>query len=130
MMNRERDHGQALVEFALLIPLFIFMLFIFIDIARITASYLELSNSVREGSRYAMVHVFDTDQIRDVVYDYAPSLDHSRLTISSTKGLHQVTISASYAYYPVTPVLSLFLGSNDFPTLNVQSSATLAPLYQ
>lgn len=130
MSKHQKYHGQALVEFALLIPLFIFMLFIFIDIARITTSYLELSNSVREGTRYAMVHVFDTDQIRDVVHDYAPSLDHSLLTISPAKGLHQVTITASYAYYPVTPVLKIFLGSDDFLTLNVQSSATLAPLYQ
>lgn len=130
MRIHPRQRGQALVEFALLIPLFIFLVFVFIDIARITASYLELSNSVREGTRYAMVHVFDTDQIRDVVHDYAPSLDHGLLTINSTKGLHQVTISASYAYYPVTPIMKLFLGSDDFLTLNVQSSATLAPLYQ
>lgn len=130
MKNVRRSHGQALVEFALLIPLFIFMFVVFIDIARMTASYLELSNSVREGTRYAMVHIFDETQITNVVYQYAPSLDHNKLTISSTKGLTSVEIFASYAYYPLTPGLKIFLGGSDSVTLTVQSSATLAPLYQ
>ena len=130
MKDNHTKRGQALVEFALLIPLFIFLVIAFIDLVWITTSYLQLSNSVREGTRYAAVNNFDETVIADVVEHYSPSLDHSQLNITATKDTSRVTILASYDYYPITPGLQILLGANDFVTLTVQSAGTVAPLYQ
>ena len=79
MRRQQRNQGQGLVEFALLIPLVIFMLFIFIDLAWMISSYLQLSSSVREVTRYAMVHPFIQSEIEDLVKEKTTSLDPNRI---------------------------------------------------
>jgi hypothetical protein len=51
-----RSGGQALVEFALVAPLFVLLLFAIIEGGRFIAYYETLSNATREGARYAIVH--------------------------------------------------------------------------
>ena len=41
MKTRKRGLGQALVEFALLIPLFILIVILFIDLGRATSVYIQ-----------------------------------------------------------------------------------------
>lgn len=48
--------GQALVEFALVAPLFFILIFGIIEAARFTFYNAMLSNATREGARYAIVH--------------------------------------------------------------------------
>ena len=49
------SRGQSLVEFALVIPLFLVMLFGIIDIGRVIWANDALSNAAREGARFASV---------------------------------------------------------------------------
>lgn len=79
MRSKKGNRGQGLVEFALLIPLVIFMLFIFIDLAWMISSYLQLSSSVREVTRYAMVNPFVQSEIEDLVKEKTTSLDPNRI---------------------------------------------------
>jgi len=53
---RGREDGQGLVEVALVLPLFIAMLFGIIDIGRVVWANDALANAAREGARYASVH--------------------------------------------------------------------------
>lgn len=54
--RRRGGQGQALVEFALVAPLFFLLLFSIIEFAR-AIYYMEiLNNAAREGARYAIVH--------------------------------------------------------------------------
>jgi hypothetical protein len=48
--------GQALVEFAVVLPLFLLMLFAVIDIGRVIWANDNLANAAREGARWASVH--------------------------------------------------------------------------
>jgi len=48
--------GQALVEFALVLPIFLLMLFAIIDIGRVIWANDDLANAAREGARWASVH--------------------------------------------------------------------------
>ena len=130
MRDNHTKRGQALVEFALLIPLFIFLFIAFVDLVWLTTSYLQLSNSVREGARYAMANPFNETEIEDVVEQFTPTLDHSQLTITASRDTSRVTVLASYAYRPITPGLQIFLGAPETVTLTVQSVGTIAPLYQ
>jgi Flp pilus assembly protein TadG len=51
-----RRDGQALVEFALVAPIFFLLLFGVIEGGRFILYYETLSNATREGARYAIVH--------------------------------------------------------------------------
>ena len=55
-MKRRRSSGQSLVEFSLILPILLLLLFGVIEFARFLFSYESLNNAVREGSRYAIVH--------------------------------------------------------------------------
>jgi Flp pilus assembly protein TadG len=53
---RQRRRGQALVEFALVAPVFFLLLFGIIEGGRFIFYYQVLNNATREGARYAIVH--------------------------------------------------------------------------
>src|SRR5262245_11395129 len=56
MTRRRRSRGQAMVEFALVAPLFFFLLFSLIEFGRAIYYIQMLNNAAREGARYAIVH--------------------------------------------------------------------------
>jgi Flp pilus assembly protein TadG len=58
MSRRQRSstRAQALVEFALVAPIFFLMLFALIDFGRYVYYVQILNNAAREGARYAIVH--------------------------------------------------------------------------
>jgi len=51
-----RADGQALVEFALVMPIFLALLFGVIDLGRVIWANDSLASAAREGARYASVH--------------------------------------------------------------------------
>jgi hypothetical protein len=52
----DRSIGQAMVEFALIAPIFFLILFSIIDFGRAVYYIQALNNAAREGARYAIVH--------------------------------------------------------------------------
>lgn len=50
------ERGQALVEFALVLPVFLLLVFGLIDVARAVWQENTLAYAAREGTRYAIVH--------------------------------------------------------------------------
>lgn len=56
MTARQRSRGQALVEFALVAPLFFLLLFAIIEGGRFVFYYEVLNGATREGARYAIIH--------------------------------------------------------------------------
>ena len=53
------DEGQNLVEFALLLPILMYILMGIMQFGLIFAVYLTLNNAVREGARWATIYVYD-----------------------------------------------------------------------
>lgn len=54
---RRRDHrGQSLVEFALVLPVFLLILVAVFDLGHVVWANDTLSNAAREAARYAIVH--------------------------------------------------------------------------
>lgn len=53
---RSRTLGQALVEFALVAPIFLLLLFAIIEFGWYVYSVQALNQAAREGARYAIVH--------------------------------------------------------------------------
>jgi Flp pilus assembly protein TadG len=54
--RRKRSRAQAMVEFALVAPIFFLLLFGIIDFGRYVYYVQILNNAAREGARYAIVH--------------------------------------------------------------------------
>lgn len=53
--KRDGQRGQGLVEFALVIPLLLLLLFAILDFGRAVYAYSTISNQARAGSRVAIV---------------------------------------------------------------------------
>lgn len=66
-MKRKPSHpsrgrvGQAMVEFALVAPIFFLLLFSIVEAGRFIFYYETLSNATREGARYAIVNGANVD---------------------------------------------------------------------
>jgi hypothetical protein len=61
----QEERGQATVEFALVILFLLLLLFGIVDFSRLFFAYATMSNAVREGARYAIVHPEDTAGIEN-----------------------------------------------------------------
>ncbi len=62
--NTRRRRGQALVEFALIIPLFLLLLVGIFDLGRAVFAYNTLTNAAREGARIAIVNQYEPSIIK------------------------------------------------------------------
>lgn len=56
VVPRSKGLGQALVEFALVIPLFLLLVFSVFDLGTAVFTYNSLTNAAREGARLAIVN--------------------------------------------------------------------------
>ena len=67
----QADEGQNLVEFALLLPVLMFILMGIMQFGLIFAVYLTLNNAVREGARWASIYVYDNSLSNQAANDAA-----------------------------------------------------------
>ncbi len=66
MLNRSRsrqERGQEVVEFAILLPVLIWMLFGMLDFGRVYFSAITITNAARVGARYGIIYPDDTGGI-------------------------------------------------------------------
>lgn len=55
-MRRRDDRGQSLVEFAMVLPIFLMLLVGIFDLGHVVWTNDVVANAAREGARYAIVH--------------------------------------------------------------------------
>jgi hypothetical protein len=58
--RRDRSRGQALAEFALTAPIFLFVMFALFELGRAVYYMQILDSAARDGARYAIVHGFES----------------------------------------------------------------------
>ncbi len=63
--RKDKQLGQAMVEFALVSVLFVTLVVAIADFARLYFTYSAMNNAAREGTRYGIVNPNDTDGIRN-----------------------------------------------------------------
>lgn len=125
---REREVGQALVEFALVLPMLILLLMGMFDLGRGVYAYNVVASAAREGARYAVVKPTDPTGVRTKALAVTPALDQTQLamdamackdqsgnTSSCTIG-NNVTITVRYRFRPITAF---------FATLNLVGKSTM-----
>lgn len=109
---RDRQRGTTLVEFALVAPLLLVLLFGTIEMGRVLNAMVLVSNASREGARRGSVGDSES-QVRTVVRDYltASGLDAARLntviTPSMVSGTRQIEVQLTYNLPLLIPSLNL-----------------------
>ena len=127
----KREDGQSLVEFALVVPIFLLVLFSIVDFGMAFHAWITVTNSAREGARVGAVRA-TSPQIEQRVRDTAESLDQANLTVSVTNAEGapggSVVVDVSYDYSLMTPLadlLNMVSGGSIPATLNLDSTADM-----
>ena len=119
------QRGQSLVEFALLLPLLLLILVLLFDLGRAVYYYSVIHNAAREGARYGIISPTDDAGIIAAAQAKVVGLDQSNLFITpietKTETEWYITVSVSYDFDLVTPLIDGFFGGNPL-TLQTQSS--------
>ena len=143
LQQPRRRRGQALVEFALVAPLFFLLLFAIIEGGRFVFYYEALNSATREGARYAIIHGSNAADgcpsgppaagttscdpsganvraaVRRAALGLAGSGDFISLDVIwplTNARSNPVTVRAAYGYRPVMPLL---------PNITISSESTL-----
>ena len=108
------EKGQAMVEFALVVPLLVMLLFGIIDFGRIFHTYLAIDHASREAARVASIGESDATIVSTAVTNAASvSLKSGQVSVSpgGTKSSgSDVTITITYPISFLTPVVSSITG--------------------
>jgi Flp pilus assembly protein TadG len=130
--RKNGEKGQALVEFTLLVPIFLLLLFAIVDFGMGFHAWITVTNSAREGARLGAVSAAQTD-IMDRVYQTADLPNEStQMTVTVTNAQGQpgqsVVVKVDYDYDLITPLAGLvqfFSGNVIGPTLTFSSTAEM-----
>jgi hypothetical protein len=136
---RQTELGQSLVEFSMVLPIFLLLLFALVDFGRAFYTWLQVTNAAREGARAAAVQL-DYAAVKTNIYasickSYPSncSLDTTKMSITpgNIQGARgsEATIDISYTFSFVTPIggiLQLVGGSSiSAPVISAHSSMRL-----
>lgn len=108
-MKRD-EAGQALVEMALVLPLFLILIFAVSEMAIVGYDYLSVQNSASAGANMAVIGGNDS-QVTQAITNAAPGLDPSTLSVVITPPYTQrysgqpVSITVSYPVKLILPVI-------------------------
>ncbi len=135
MRHERRFPGQAMVEFALLLPLILLILLAFMELGRIVYFKSALYNAVREGARYAVVQQLPcsaarTSEIKQKVVGYAVGVPLTSSAVSvtcdtSVPEKYRVTVRAQTVVAPMLPFMAQILGSAGH--FDVKSTMQMTP---
>ena len=146
-----RRRGQALVEFALVIPLFLLLLVSIFDLGRAVFAWNTLSNAAREGARIAIVNQYKPSIVARAkqstaiveLNDPSVTVDFYQVNADGTPDTSAqcaliavgclAVVSFEATYQPITPMVSNILFKNGVTmtaraVLSVEYSCPLDPL--
>ena len=124
---KRTPRGQALVEFALLLPILLLLAVMLVDLGRAVYSYSVVFNAAREGARYGIIHPTDGSGIEAAARNLTVGLDQDDLTVSTVlpasppESGDVVQVIATYRFRPITPLANLFV-SGGFIDLTSRST--------
>lgn len=133
-----QERGQDLVEYALILPLFLFLVLMFIELSVLFFSYVTISNAAREGARaastVAATTTCDLSCIEDLADEAARALtaglDNANLEISVTHadlaGSPSIQVEVRYRAHLLTRRMIEALGGQSFIDLSATSTMVRA----
>ena len=129
--GEKKERGQAMVEFVLVLPVFLLLVFGIVDFGMGFHAWLTVTNSAREGARLGAVRATNA-QIVQRVQDTSDTLDAANMTVTVTNAQgnpgESVVVDVDYDYTLITPldsVMGLVSGGSVGPTITFSSSADM-----
>lgn len=98
------ERGQELVEYAIALPIFAFIVIGIFDLGRVVYYYSAMQNSAREGARYGVVNPH-TNGIPDLVKTRSIGVHQSNLSVSVLWNCEVVNVDVDYDFQLVTPLI-------------------------
>jgi Flp pilus assembly protein TadG len=146
-----RSRGQGLVEFALVLPLFVLLLVAIFDLGRAVFAYNTLTNAAREGARIAIVNQYKPSIIARAkqqtqiveLNDPSVQVDFYQTNVDGTPDTSSqcalvavgclAVVSFQATYQPITPLIGNIIFKNGVTftarsVLSVEFSCPLNPL--
>ena len=123
-----RYGGQAVVEFALSLPVLLLLILGVLDAGRGVIAAVSINNAAREGARYAALHLHDgtcsslncQTEAHAVVSNSALGIDISQLQfVESVTPGGVINLVLTYPFAAAAPIIGSALGST---TLTATSS--------
>ena len=98
--SRRRSRAQGLVEFALILPILMLLIFVIIEAARLLHAWLAIENGARFGVRYAVTGEWNPDQCTTLFgADCADEAEEDAARIPSIKDAAEAGAVAILADY-------------------------------
>ena len=119
------EKGQAMVEFALVLPLLLALLCGIIDFGWLYYHQITLNNAAREGARYAVIHYDPAEDWKDAAESRMISSMagvSSAVAIVSDPVGQQITASVTATPRILTGITSTILGQ---PTMELHAACTM-----
>jgi Flp pilus assembly protein TadG len=141
---RTRSRGQSLVEFALILPVFLLFFAAVLDLGRIASAQIAVSNAAREGVFQAAVTPTDFDSSQPCPADGKTNVIYCRIALESSGGVTIAPTDVSVSCNPVdcskgigntvsvavtghfrlfTPLMAVFFGGNQNVTFTGSATA-------
>ena len=144
--SSDRRRGQALAEFAVVVPVLLVMMVALFDAGRAVINYTELSNASRVGARVAMVNqshdascVSADPTYKCAAADHTATMGIAAASIDDAEfadldgnsvvpdaevcrayGFCSVVVTVSHTFTPITPFVTAILGP-----INLTASTTM-----
>jgi Flp pilus assembly protein TadG len=101
-----RTRGQAMVEFTLILPLLLLLIFGIYQFGQAYSNYIQVTNAARDGGRKALVSRSDASGVADVISTAKNAtwwLDKNQMSVSVSPGQpwttgQNVTVTVTYPY--------------------------------
>lgn len=148
MRRHHRDgRGQALVEFALVLPIFLLILVAIFDLGRAVFAFNSITNAAREGARLAIVNqttasitnkaianaaIAETaaPNVTVIFKEAAPNADPTTNANCATLEIGcMAVVSFQTTYQPLTPIVSqiLFSGGVTLTATSIEAIEFVCP---
>ena len=112
----KKQKGQALVEFAIILPILLLFVMGIAQFGMMLNAYLTIQNSAREGARLGIVGGSNVE-ISNLIISISPSLTPENLTVNVTpdevnrSSGETLTLTVIYNYHLTVPIISTMLGN-------------------
>ena len=113
----KNEKGQAMVEFALILPVLLLLVMGIAEFGMMFNSYLSVQNATREGARIGIVGA-SNEEIEERILNTSPSLKKERITITIDPGNdtrisgETLKVLVEYNYQMAVPFISILFGGN------------------
>ena len=118
---RLRDRGTATVEFAIVVPVLLLLVFGIIDFGRMASDHVQLTAAARAAAMAAAAHANPTTAATSVLAGVSVTVNNACPTAPRPGRVVQVTVTYTFRF--ATPFAALASHRSSNPTMTAQAAA-------